>query len=86
VGRRDSWVERTIELRDVEGLREEVLDVLRQHGIDPDSAQSVDTAGVPGLEEAILRAFQNHGVDSAAITGADEAGSPEGIDKPGPAA
>jgi hypothetical protein len=85
VGRGDSWFERTIELRDVEGLREEVVDVLRQHGIDPDSAPSVDTASVPGLEDAILRAFQNHGVDFAAITGTDEAGSAERTDKPGPA-
>jgi hypothetical protein len=68
VGRRDSWVERTIELRDVEGLREEVLEVLRQHGIDPDSTQSIDTASVPGLEEAVVRAFEAHGLDFDAIT------------------
>jgi hypothetical protein len=53
----------TIDLRDT-GAREEVLEVLRQHGIDPDKeGQTIDASDKPGLTEAILGALFKGGVD-----------------------
>jgi hypothetical protein len=45
----------TIDLRG-SGKREEVQQVLREHGIDPDrKGQTIDASQVPGLREALLR-------------------------------
>lgn len=45
----------TIDLRGT-GKREQVEEVLREHGIDPDrEGQTIDAAEVPGLREALLR-------------------------------
>jgi protein-tyrosine-phosphatase len=50
----------TIDLRGT-GAREEIAEVLRKHGIDPDQeGQTIDATDVPGLKEAILGAlFKN---------------------------
>lgn len=47
------------------GLREEILDAMRQHGIDPEAAEGsqIDAADVPGLQEQIMQALKNAGVD-----------------------
>jgi hypothetical protein len=63
-----SHTEQTLDLRNIEGLREDVLNALRQHGIDPDSQETIDASTVPGLEEAVMRAFQAHGMDIASLT------------------
>jgi len=40
------------------GKREEVKQVLREHGIDPEKkGQTIDASTVPGLREALLRAL-----------------------------
>ncbi|MGH2957502.1 MAG: SHOCT domain-containing protein [Solirubrobacterales bacterium] len=53
----------TIDLRGT-GAREAVLEVLRQHGIDPDKeGQTIDASDKPGLTEAILGALFKGGVD-----------------------
>ena len=40
------------------GKREEIQEVLREHGIDPDQkGQTIDASKVPGLRAAILRAL-----------------------------
>jgi hypothetical protein len=47
----------TIDLRG-SGKREEVEEVLREHGIDPDKqGQTIDASSVPGLREALLKAL-----------------------------
>ena len=52
----------TIDLRGT-GTREKVLDVLREHGIDPDEKdQKIDAGTVPGLQEAIFGALGEAGV------------------------
>jgi hypothetical protein len=52
----------TLDLRDT-GAREKVVDVLRQHGIDPDKeGQTIDASSVPGLQEAIFSALGEAGV------------------------
>jgi hypothetical protein len=52
----------TIDLRGT-GAREEIVEVLRKHGIDPDKeGQTIDASTVPGLQEAILSALGEAGV------------------------
>jgi hypothetical protein len=47
----------TVDLRGT-GKREEVQQVLREHGIDPDKkGQTIDASQVPGLTKALLRAL-----------------------------
>jgi hypothetical protein len=47
----------TIDLRG-SGKREEIQQVLREHGIDPEEkGQTIDASKVPGLREALLRAL-----------------------------
>jgi hypothetical protein len=53
----------TIDLRGTE-QRQEVENVLRDHGIDPDKkGQTIDAGKVPGLKEALLKALFSGGVD-----------------------
>jgi hypothetical protein len=52
----------TVDLRGT-GAREELLEVLKQHGIDPDKqGQQVDASTVPGLQEAIFKVLGAAGV------------------------
>jgi Short C-terminal domain len=52
----------TIDLRGT-GAREDVEEVLREHGIDPDKkGQQIDASKVPGLQEAILGALGASGL------------------------
>ncbi|HET9120243.1 MAG TPA: hypothetical protein VFN72_06890 [Solirubrobacterales bacterium] len=45
----------TLDLRGT-GKREEIKEVLREHGIDPDQkGQTIDASQVPGLREALLK-------------------------------
>jgi hypothetical protein len=47
----------TLDLRGT-GKREEIQQVLREHGIDPDQkGQTIDASKVPGLREALLKAL-----------------------------
>jgi hypothetical protein len=47
----------TVDLRG-SGKRQEVEEVLREHGIDPDEkGQTIDATNVPGLKEALLKAL-----------------------------
>jgi hypothetical protein len=53
----------TVDLRGT-GARENVEEVLRDHGIDPDQeGQTVDASKVPGLQEAILGALSGSGLN-----------------------
>jgi len=52
----------TVDLRGT-GAREELLEVLRQHGIDPDKeGQQIDASTQPGLQEAIFKVLGAAGV------------------------
>jgi hypothetical protein len=47
----------TIDLRGT-GKRDEIKQVLREHGVDPDQkGQTIDASKVPGLREALLKAL-----------------------------
>jgi hypothetical protein len=59
----------SIDLRGT-GKREEVKEVLRQHGIDPDQkGQTIDTSQVPGLTKALLRTLFGQVPNSDGIAG-----------------
>ena len=67
------WTEpgssQTVDLRG-SGKREEIEDVLREHGIDPDQkGQTVDASKVPGLRAAILRVLAGSVPNSGGVDG-----------------
>jgi hypothetical protein len=52
------------------GKREEIQEVLREHGIDPDQkGQKIDASQVPGLREALLKALFGGVPNSGGIGG-----------------
>jgi hypothetical protein len=55
-----------VDMRGTTGLRDEILEAMRQHGIDPETgaAQGQVSAGdYEGMQQQIMQALQNHGVD-----------------------
>jgi hypothetical protein len=59
----------TLDLRGT-GKREEIQEVLREHGIDPDQkGQTIDASEVPGLREALLKALFRGVPNSGGIDG-----------------
>jgi hypothetical protein len=59
----------TLDLRG-SGKREEIQQVLREHGIDPDpKGQTIDASQVPGLRAALLRALFKGVPNSGGIDG-----------------
>jgi hypothetical protein len=58
----DQSTSQTVDLRGT-GAKEELLEVLRQHGIDPDQkGQRLDASTMPGLQEAIFKILRAGGV------------------------
>ena len=67
------WTEpgssQTLDLRGT-GKREEIQEVLREHGIDPDQkGQTIDASEVPGLRQALLKALFRGVPNSGGIDG-----------------
>ncbi len=60
----------SIDLRNVSGLRDDVMAALRQAGVDPEDPGQVDASAVPGLQESLMKAFASNGIDFEALTGA----------------
>lgn len=61
----DEWTstQHSIDLRGT-GAREEMAELLRRHGIDPEQeGKQIDPSQVPGLQEEILAILQRHGAD-----------------------
>jgi hypothetical protein len=59
----------SIDLRGT-GKREEIQQVLREHGIDPDQqGQTIDASKVPGLREALIKALFRGVPNSGGIDG-----------------
>jgi hypothetical protein len=59
----------TLDLRGT-GKREEIQEVLREHGIDPDQkGQTIDASKVPGLREALIKALFKGVPNSGGING-----------------
>jgi protein-tyrosine-phosphatase len=57
----------TIDMR-ATGLREEILAIMRQHGIDPESGttHSIDPSTYGDMQQQILAALAKHGIDPGA--------------------
>jgi hypothetical protein len=53
----------TLDLQGMEGLRDEMREAMRRHGVDPDSGVAMDPSSVPGLQEALLGVLARNGVD-----------------------
>jgi hypothetical protein len=59
----------TIDLRG-SGKREEIQEVLRQHGVDPDQkGQTIDASKVPGLRKALLGVLMGQVPNAGGIDG-----------------
>jgi hypothetical protein len=54
----------TIDMRG-SGLREEILGIMQQHGLDPESmsGQQVDASAMPAMQQQILEALGKYGID-----------------------
>ena len=52
----------TIDATGMGDLREEILDSLKEHGIQPGTPQVIDASSVPGLSEEIMGALNESGV------------------------
>jgi hypothetical protein len=51
------------------GLREEIMGIMSQHGIDPESAtanQNIDAAAYGDMQQQLLAALAKHGIDPGA--------------------
>jgi hypothetical protein len=58
----------TLDLRG-SGLREEIMGIMKQHGIDPaagTAGQSIDASGYGDMQKQILALLAEHGVDPGA--------------------
>jgi predicted deacylase len=55
---------RTIDATGATGLREDMFEILRRHGIDPESGQavSIDASSMPGMAAEIQQALSTHGI------------------------
>src|SRR4051812_37839336 len=65
----------TIDATGMGHLREEILDTLKEHGIQPGTPQVIDASSVPGLSEEIMGALNHAGVwpqALGAMSGAQE--------------
>jgi hypothetical protein len=54
----------TIDATGAMGLRDDMFEILRRHGIDPESGQavSIDASSMPGMAEEIQKALSTHGI------------------------
>jgi hypothetical protein len=54
----------TIDATGAMGLRDDMFEILRRHGIDPESGQavSIDASSMPGLADEIQKALSSHGI------------------------
>jgi hypothetical protein len=57
----------TLDLRGT-GLREEIVEIMKRHGIDPDSGAvqggKIDAASMPAMQAEMLEALKRHGIDT----------------------
>jgi Short C-terminal domain len=54
----------TLDATGAMGLRDDMFEILRRHGIDPESGQavSIDASSMPGLAAEIQQALSTHGI------------------------
>jgi hypothetical protein len=69
----------TFDARNMGDLREEILDTLKAHGIEPGKPQVINASDVPGLTEEIMGELNKAGVWQQALAGM---GALEGLSAP----
>ena len=64
----------TIDARNVGGLHDDMLEILKRHGIDPMSGQmsAIDASDIPGLQEEIKSTLAGHGINVGAMAWAPQ--------------
>ena len=62
------------------GLRDEILGIMQQHGIDPESTsgQQVDASAMPAMQQQILEALGKYGIDANAPGSSLQFGTDDG--------
>jgi hypothetical protein len=69
----------TFDASNMGDLREEILDTLKQHGIEPGKPQVINASDVPGMTEEIMGELNKAGVWQQALAGI---GALEGMTAP----
>src|SRR5947208_9772430 len=69
----------TIDASNMAGLGGEIMETLKEHGIEPGQNRVIDASSVPGLSEEIMGALNQSGVWQQAF-GAMAGAAPEGHD------
>jgi Short C-terminal domain len=59
----------TIDATNMGDLREEILDTLKEHGIEPGQPQVINASEIPGMTEEIMGALNKAGVWQQAFAG-----------------
>jgi hypothetical protein len=68
------------------GLREEILGIMSEHGIDPEAGtagQSIDASAYGNMQQQIMEALAKHGVDTAPGWSPGGTQPPDEGDRPG---
>ncbi len=52
----------TIDMRG-SGAREEIIALMRKHGIDPESGEQIDSSAVPGFQQEVLEVLKRRGLN-----------------------
>jgi len=65
------------------GLREEIMEAMRQSGVDSDAQVEINAAQYGDLQQKILEALSNHGVDVQNGGGTPPAPDSDGDGRPG---
>lgn len=74
--------EQVIDLRG-SGLRDEIMEAMRQAGVDPEAQGEIDAAQYGDLQNRILEALSNHGVDVTGGRDIPPAPDADGDGRPG---
>jgi putative oligomerization/nucleic acid binding protein len=69
---------KTIDASNMGDLREEILDTLKEHGIEPGKPQVINASDVPGLSEEIMGELNKAGVWQQAFAGLGALGAAAG--------
>jgi hypothetical protein len=64
-----SFHSEVVQAGDAGGLKDEILQALQEHGIQPGSGQVIDANQIPGLSEEIMKALGEHGIQMGTFEG-----------------
>lgn len=56
-----------LDVRNALGMRDQMMDAMRQHGIDPSGKSQINVSDAQGLQQQIMSILEQHGVDVNAL-------------------